>query len=134
MLCFLSACSETSNPDSTSVESKSKEQPNEALEQMVVIIKPNQHMKVYVEQELRSGIKLFPTSYKFSGFVNEDTLAFAEMGYQTFFPVYIPAIKGHQFVLRGLWIYQFEIVDFNRQEGYVELKAIKQTEHQKKTE
>jgi hypothetical protein len=81
----------------------------------------SQELTLYVEDYIMQGDKY---SYAFTGFIGEDTLTFKMPDGYGSVNVFYPAKVGHTFTLKNLDELKFEILEFNREEGYVKLKTV----------
>lgn len=82
-------------------------------------IKRTQEIILHVEDTMRST---GGASYQFTGFINENTIAFEETVYDD--PIYHPAEVGYRFKFRySPEIKEVEILEVNRMEGIIKIKT-----------
>lgn len=80
-------------------------------------------LTLYPEDKIIEKEPLSWGVYYFNGFIGEDTLTFSDTDEMGTVVVYQQAEKGLVFKLKQIKNYTFEIIDFNRKENYVKLKA-----------
>lgn len=64
-------------------------------------------------------------NYVFNGFLGEDTLVFGKLSYYKVIDILHPAKIGYKFRLQEEGDIEYEIIDFNRDKGFIKLKVNK---------
>lgn len=80
----------------------------------------SKEITLYIEDYLMEGERY---SYGFTGFSGEDTLTFKIPDGNSSVNVFYPAKVGQTFQLKQLEGLEFEVLDFNREKGYVKLQV-----------
>lgn len=76
--------------------------------------------------KVESSIKIPSAVYRFSGFMNEDTIVFNQDGpYGYDSQVYHMAEPGYKFSFSDAPEWSLEVIQANRKEGFIELKVTK---------
>lgn len=81
----------------------------------------NQEITLYVENTVTFQSPY--TEYVFNGFLGTDTLMFSDTWSQNAVAILHPAKIGYQFRFQERKNVQFEVIDFDRDKGFVKLKA-----------
>lgn len=102
-------------------ESESNDSKSEKSKEKVVVIE--KELKLYPGDEIINKESFHWGYYSFNGFIGEDTLAFSDSDEMETVVIYQKAEIGLVFKLKEIDTYTFEILDFNREENYLKLKA-----------
>lgn len=117
LLLTLTACSERDNKSESNVENKEESSFESKKEiEKEYVLKPEDGITFRVNKRVYSR-------YFFNGFVNSETIAFNYSNSSSGRTIYQPAVVGHTFEFKYIEDYEFSIVEVNRSENYIKLKA-----------